>query len=312
MIAMLFALNMSYGFFVESRAKRQITGLFGQYVPPELVDEMSRDPESFSMEGESRELSVLFTDVRGFTTISEGLDPKQLSRLMNEFLTPLTREIYKHRGTIDKYMGDCIMAFWGAPLEDPQHARSAVLTGLEMHKVLDELQPHFKKMGWPPIHIGVGVNSGRMSVGNMGSEIRLAYTVMGDAVNLASRLEGLTKEYGVNMIVGEATRAEVADVMFRELDRVKVKGKDEPVAIFEPIGPTLATDKRVQDELRLWGQVLKLYRARDWDMAELQLLNLQKVNAASALYKLFLGRIALFRREPPEQGWDGSWKFETK
>jgi len=312
MIAMLFALNMSYGFFVESRAKRQITGLFGQYVPPELVDEMSRDPESFSMEGESRELSVLFTDVRGFTTISEGLDPKQLSRLMNEFLTPLTREIYKHRGTIDKYMGDCIMAFWGAPLEDPQHARSAVLTGLEMHKVLDALQPHFKEKGWPPIHIGVGVNSGRMSVGNMGSEIRLAYTVMGDAVNLASRLEGLTKEYGVNMIVGEATRAEVPDVVFRELDRVKVKGKDEPVAIFEPIGLTQETSKAAQDELKLWAQVLKLYRARDWDMAELQLLNLQKLNAASALYKLFLGRIALFRRDSPEQGWDGSWKFETK
>jgi adenylate cyclase len=312
MIAMLFALNMSYGFFVESRAKRQITGLFGQYVPPELVDEMSRDPESFSMEGESRELSVLFTDVRGFTTISEGLDPKQLSKLMNEFLTPLTRVIYKHRGTIDKYMGDCIMAFWGAPLADPQHARSAVLAGQEMYRVLEALQPHFREMGWPPIHIGVGVNSGRMSVGNMGSEIRLAYTVMGDAVNLASRLEGLTKEYGVSMIVGEVTRAEVPDVIFRELDRVRVKGKDEPVTIFEPIGLAAEIGKPVQDELKLWGQALKLYRARDWDMAELQLLNLQKVNAARALYKLFLGRIALFRRNPPEQGWDGSWKFETK
>jgi len=312
MIAMLFALNMSYGFFVESRAKRQITGLFGQYVPPELVDEMSRNPGTFSMEGESRELSVLFTDVRGFTTISEGLDPKQLSKLMNEFLTPLTRVIYKHRGTIDKYMGDCIMAFWGAPLPDPQHARSAVLAGQEMYRVLEALQPHFKEMGWPPIHIGVGVNSGRMSVGNMGSEIRLAYTVMGDAVNLASRLEGLTKEYGVSMIVGEVTRAEVPDVIFRELDRVRVKGKDEPVTIFEPIGLAAETGKPVQDELKLWGQALKLYRARDWDMAELQLLNLQKVNAASALYKLFLGRIALFRRNPPEQGWDGSWKFETK
>ncbi len=312
MIAMLFALNMSYGFFVESRAKRQITGLFGQYVPPELVDEMSRNPESFSMEGESRELSVLFTDVRGFTTISEGLDPKQLSKLMNEFLTPLTRVIYKHRGTIDKYMGDCIMAFWGAPLEDPQHARSAVLAGLEMYQVLEALQPHFKEMGWPPIHIGVGVNSGRMSVGNMGSEIRLAYTVMGDAVNLASRLEGITKEYGVKMIVGENTRAEVPEVVFRELDRVKVKGKDEPVTIFEPIGLAVEVAKAVQDELKLWGQALKLYRARDWDMAELQLLNLQKLNAASGLYKLFLGRIAFFRRNSPEQGWDGSWKFETK
>jgi len=312
MMAMLFALNMSYGFFVESRAKRQITGLFGQYVPPELVDEMSRDPEAFSMEGESRELSVLFTDVRGFTTISEGLDPKELSKLMNEFLTPLTRIIYKRRGTIDKYMGDCIMAFWGAPLNDPQHARNAVLAGLEMHRTLDELQPHFKEKGWPPIHIGVGVNTGRMSVGNMGSEIRLAYTVMGDAVNLASRLEGITKQYGVNMIVGESTRVEVPEVVFRELDKVKVKGKEAPVSIFEPIGLTGEIEKPLQDELKLWAQVLKLYRACDWDMAELQLINLTKVNPDSGLYLLFRERIAHLRKNPPENGWDGSWKFETK
>jgi adenylate cyclase len=312
MIAILFALNMSYGFFVESRAKRQITGLFGQYVPPELVDEMSKDPEAFSMEGESRELSVLFTDVRGFTTISEGLDPKELSRLMNEFLTPLTRIIHKHRGTIDKYMGDCIMAFWGAPLNDPQHARNAVMAGLEMQRVLEQLQPQFKDKGWPPIHIGVGVNSGRMSVGNMGSEIRLAYTVMGDAVNLASRLEGITKQYGVKMIVGEATRAEVPEVAFRELDRVKVKGKEAPVVIYEPIALSGELEKRVQDELKLWGQALKLYRACDWDMAELQLINLTKVSPGSGLYALFLERIAQLRMNPPEHGWDGSWKFESK
>lgn len=312
MIAMLFALNMSFGFFVESRAKRQITGLFGQYVPPELVEEMSKDPEVFSMEGESRELSVLFTDVRGFTTISEGLNPKELSRLMNEFLTPLTRIIYKHRGTIDKYMGDCIMAFWGAPLNDPAHARNAVMAGLEMHRVLAEMQPHFKANGWPPIQIGVGVNSGRMSVGNMGSEIRLAYTVMGDAVNLASRLEGITKLYGVKMIVGETTRAEVPEVVFRELDKVKVKGKEAPVAIFEPIGRSDEIEKAVHDELKLWGQVLRLYRARDWDMAELQLINLMRVAPDRGLYRLFLERIAHVRNNPPEDGWDGSWKLETK
>jgi adenylate cyclase len=312
MVAVLFALNMSYGFFVESRAKRQITGLFGQYVPPELVDEMSRNPEAFSMEGDSRELSVLFTDVRGFTTISEGLDPRELSKLMNEFLTPLTRVIYKYRGTIDKYMGDCIMAFWGAPIHDAQHARNAVMAGLEMHKALADLQPYFKQNGWPPIHIGVGVNSGRMSVGNMGSEIRLAYTVMGDAVNLASRLEGITKLYGVGMIVGEMTRSATADIVYRELDKVKVKGKDEPVAIFEPLGLAGDVSKARQDDLKLWGQALRLYRTRDWDMAELQLINLLRTEPSSVLYRLFLDRIAFYRTNPPEDGWDGSWKFDTK
>ena len=313
LITLLFGLNMTYGYFVETRGKRQITGLFGQYVPPELVDEMARNPESFSMEGESREMTVLFTDVRGFTTISEGLDPKQLSQLMNEFLTPLTEIIYKHRGTIDKYMGDCIMAFWGAPLADPQHARHGILAGLEMHQKLHELQPQFKSRGWPEIHIGVGLNSGRMSVGNMGSRIRLAYTVMGDAVNLASRLEGLTKEYGVEVIVGEGTKNAVSDVVFRELDRVRVKGKDEAVAIFEPLGVQGQIDKARLDEIKLYAQFLRLYRAQDWDQAELQLFNLQKQLPASPLYsKTFVKRIAYLRANPPGKGWDGAFTFETK
>jgi adenylate cyclase len=312
LVALLFGLNMSYGFFVESRAKKQITGLFGQYVPPELVDEMSQHPERFSMEGDSREMTVLFSDVRGFTTISEGLDPKELSRLMNEFLTPLTQVIYRHRGTIDKYMGDCIMAFWGAPLPDSSHTRNAVLAGMEMLATMHALQPQFQARGWPQLHIGVGVNSGRMSVGNMGSEIRVAYTVMGDSVNLASRLEGLTKQYGVGMIVGEATRAACKDLVFRELDRMRPKGKTDSVAIYEPIGPAASLDKAMSDELSLWQQALRLYRAQEWDMAELQLINLQRLHPARALYAEFLSRVALFRKHPPGPDWDGAWTFETK
>ncbi len=313
LISLLFALNMSYGYFVEARGKRQITGLFGQYIPPELVDEMAKNPDGFSMEGESREMTVLFTDVRGFTTISEGLDPKQLSQLMNEFLTPLTEVIYKHRGTVDKFMGDCIMAFWGAPLADPNHARNAIMAGLEMHDALAKLKTEFDARGWPEIRIGVGLNTGRMSVGNMGSKLRTAYTVMGDAVNLASRLEGITKEYGADMIVGEATREAVPDVIFRELDRVRVKGKDEAVAIYEPIGLQGTVAKPRLDEIRLYAQFLRFYRGQDWDQAELQLLNLQKILPDNKLYnETFVGRIAFLRSNPPGNGWDGAFTFTTK
>ena len=313
LISLLFALNMTYGYFVETRGKRQITGLFGQYVPPELVDEMSRNPESFSMEGESREMTVLFTDVRGFTTISEGLDPKQLSQLMNEFLTPLTEVIYKHRGTVDKFMGDCIMAFWGAPLADPAHARNGILAGLEMHQVLQKLKPEFQARGWPEIKIGVGLNTGRMSVGNMGSKLRTAYTVMGDAVNLASRLESITKEYGADIIVGEGTKNAVPDVVYRELDRVRVKGKEEAVAIFEPFGMQGQVDKAKLEEIKLYTQFLRLYRAQDWDQAELQLFNLQKQVPGNPLYsKTFVERISFLRANPPGKGWDGAFTFTTK
>ncbi|MCC6532797.1 MAG: adenylate/guanylate cyclase domain-containing protein [Burkholderiales bacterium] len=313
MILVLFTFSMAYGFFVEARGKRQITGLFGQYVPPELVDEMAKNPEHFSMAPESREMTVLFSDVRGFTTISEGLEPKELSNLMNEFLTPLTEVIYSHRGTIDKYMGDAIMAFWGAPLAAPDHARQAIHAALQMHRKLAELQPHFHSRNWPEIRIGVGLNTGRMSVGNMGSRIRLAYTVMGDAVNLASRLEGITKEYGAAIIVGETTRELTAhDFVFRELDRVRVKGKLEPVAIYEPIGVVGEVDKRKLDELKLFNQAVKLYRAQEWDMAELQLLNLLKFSPESKLYQLYVDRVGIYRAHSPGRDWDGAFTFEHK
>jgi adenylate cyclase len=312
MIALQFGANMSYGYFVESRAKREMQGRFGQYVPPELVDEMTQHPEAFSMEGKSREMTVLFTDARGFTTISEGLEPRELSKLMNEFLTPLTRVIHKHRGTIDKYMGDCIMAFWGAPLDDPEHAKHAVLAGLEMQATLRALHAEFQARGWPLLQIGVGVNTGRMNVGNMGSEIRVAYTVMGDAVNLASRLEGITKEYGLDMLVGEGTRAAIKDFIFREVDLVAPKGKEKPVAIYEPIGESGKVDRILLDELKLWGQALKHYRAQDWDMAELQLMNLSRMNPDRVLYKVFAQRIADYRTNPPPKDWDGAHRFKVK
>ncbi|MBA3695765.1 MAG: adenylate/guanylate cyclase domain-containing protein [Methylotenera sp.] len=312
MIGSIYFVNMSYGFFVESRGKRQLTGLFGQYVPPELVDEMAKDPEAFSLEGESREMTVLFSDVRGFTTISEGLDPKQLTKLMNEFLTPMTHIIHHSRGTIDKYMGDAIMAFWGAPLTDHEHARHALNAAIEMIKALDALQRSFAEKGWPPINIGVGLNSGLMTVGNMGSEFRMAYTVMGDAVNLGSRLESLTKNYGVHIIVSEFTRDLVPDFVYRELDMVRVKGKDKPVTIFEPICEEANVDKPTRDTLKVYKEALKLYRNQNWDLAEMQFINLQKLEPQRYVYEMYIKRITHFRQNPPEPHWDGVYNFETK
>lgn len=308
----LYALNMSYGYFVEQRRKRQLGGLFGQYVPPELVEEMSRDPRRYSLRGERRTLTVLFSDVRGFTTLSEGLSPEALSELMSAFLTPMTRIIHQHRGTIDKYMGDAIMAFWGAPVQDPDHARHALQAALAMTGALEGLREQFARRGWPPVDIGIGLNTGEMSVGNMGSEFRMAYTVLGDAVNLGSRLEGLTKQYGVRIIASEFTAKRVPDYLFRELDRVRVKGKDRPVVIYEPLGPREAVDGAVRDELELYRHGLQAYRRRAWDEAELQFLNLSRAHPGRRLYTLYLERIQAYRGDPPPEDWDGVHSFATK
>ena len=311
-IVLLYAMNMSWGYFVESRTKRQLTGLFGQYVPPELVEEMSRDPENYSMAGRKAELTVLFSDVRGFTTISEGLEPDELATLMNEYLGAMTVVVRKHRGTLDKYIGDAIMAFWGAPVDDPEHAKHAVLTGLEMHVALHELNKDLVKRGWPELKIGVGVNTGPMTVGDMGSPVRQSYTVMGDAVNLGSRLEGITKQYGVGFIAGETTRDLVKkEFVFRELDRVRVKGKDEPVGIYEPLGLDGAVEKSVLDELKIWNQALRAYRAQDWDQAEVALMNLSRMSPHK-LYDVYTERVEHYRKAPPGPDWDGAWTFDTK
>jgi adenylate cyclase len=303
---------MSYGYFIETRGKRQLTSLFGQYVPPELVDEMARDPEKYSLEAESREMTVLFSDVRGFTSISEGLEPRQLSELMNQLLTPMTQVIHLQRGTIDKYMGDAIMAFWGAPVPDPDHAANAVTAALQMMAKLGEINASFRQRRWPEIHIGVGINTGTMNVGNMGSEFRMAYTVLGDAVNLGSRLEGLTKGYGVGIIVSESTAKAAPQFAYRELDVVRVKGKDKPVAIFQPLGPLSSMDARMRDEIKLYRQALKYYRAQEWDMAELQFLNLAKGSSSPQLYSMYAERVAHFRREPPPANWDGVFTHTSK
>lgn len=312
LVLILFAYNMSWGYFVESRAKRQFADLFGQYVPPALVEEMAKDPERYNMEGRNGELTVLFADIRGFTSLSEGMEPRELTHLMNEYLDAMTGVIQARLGTLDKYIGDAVMAFWGAPVVDPLHANNAVLAAMEMQAALKRLGPTFERRGWPVLQIGIGINSGTMTVGDMGSTIRKAYTVMGDSVNLGSRLEGITKTYGVGIVVGDATRKAAPLFAYRELDRVRVKGRDVAVAIFEPIAIESQMTESQAHELRLWREFLQVYRAQDWDQAELKLYNLQKLTPESGLYRLYSERVALMRKQPPPADWDGVTVFETK
>ncbi|MDO9088657.1 MAG: adenylate/guanylate cyclase domain-containing protein [Burkholderiaceae bacterium] len=307
-----FAMNMSYGYFVESRSKRELAQLFGTYVPPELVDEMVKDPDSYSMKAAAKELTVMFCDMRGFTKMSEHMEPTQLQALLNGVFSRLTDLIRSNRGTIDKYMGDCVMAFWGAPVETPRHAQLSVKTAIEMSAAVGRLNEEHRSQGIPEIGIGIGLNTGTMCVGDMGSDIRRSYTVIGDAVNLGSRLEGLSKTYGVDIVVSESTRKLATDYAWQELDRVRVKGKDQAVAIYWPMGLSAEISKAQSDELKTWAALLKAYRAQDWDQCDVQLLNLERMNAKKYLYELYAQRVASMRQLPFDPSWDGATNFETK
>ncbi|MFU8818270.1 MAG: CHASE2 domain-containing protein [Desulfurivibrio sp.] len=311
-LVLLFMVVTLFNFFFEGRKKRFISRVFGQYVPPELVRKMAAQSGELALGGETREMTVLFSDVRGFTTISEGLEATELTRLMNEMLTPMTRIIHQHRGTIDKYMGDAVMAFWGAPLHDPDHARHALAASLAMVREASRLQEQFKARGWPPIRIGIGLNSGPMNVGNMGSEFRMAYTVMGDAVNLGSRLEGLTAQYGVDILISEFTRDLVPDYACRELDKVRVKGKERPVVIFEPLGPAVELDPALRQDLERYHRALTLYRNREFAAAQEIIEALHREEPHCKLYCLYRDRIRHFLQTPPPPDWDGSCNYTGK
>ncbi len=312
MLALLYLLNMAWGFFMETRSRRLITGLFGTYVPKELVAEMSKNPEVYSMRGESRDMTVLFSDVRDFTSISEGLTPEGLKDLMNAYLTEMTEVIQEKRGTIDKYIGDAIMSFWGAPLNDSEHAIHGVEAALAMQKRIRNLDPDFVKRGWPVLNIGVGLNCGEMNVGDMGSRFRRAYTVMGDAVNIASRLEGLTKEYGIGILVSENQVKAAQGFVYREIDKVVVKGRHEGIGIFEPIGKVGEVGETQLQEIDRFHKALEQYRKQRWDEAQTQLKNLSYAAPDSKLYKLYLKRVEHFRTNPPGAAWNGVWVFTTK
>jgi adenylate cyclase len=307
----LYAFNTAYGFFAETRTKHQMTKLFGQYVPPELAVEMSRNPAHYTMEGQSRDMTVLFSDIRGFTNFSERLPPAELAEVLNAYLSTMTRIVQQQRGTIDKYIGDAIMAFWNAPVDLADHASRAVQTALDMQGALPQLNREFAARGWPEVRIGVGVNTGRMSVGNMGSEFRMSYTVMGDAVNLGSRLEGITKQYGVGILVTQPTVDADPVHAFMKIDEVRVKGKETPVAIYEPLGSKTGLDEAAKKVAADFEAAFSRYQAQDWDAAETTLRGLN-ARAPRPLYDVYLERIAHFREAPPAHDWDGVYVYTSK
>ena len=312
MVLTLYTVSMAYGYFVESRSRRRLARRFREYIPPERAAKLELDPDQYDMPT-SAELTILFADVRGFTAISEQLSPEALREYINDYLTEMSVIIReRHKGTLDKYIGDAIMAFWGAPTPDPKHARNAVLAALNMQKACVALNERFAARGWPKLGIGVGVNTGTVRVGDMGSKVRSAYTAMGDAVNVASRLEGRTKHYGVGILVGEATRKQVEDVAFREVDRIKVKGKDEAITVYEPLGLAAALDNAFQEELRIWNQALRAYRSRNWDLAEVNLINLQQVAPTCILYRVYAEQVQRARSTPMTPDWEPVTVFDEK
>lgn len=312
LILMITVINLTYGFLKEGLSRKAIKGMFDQYVPPAHIDAMLNDPDNYNFEGESKELSVLFSDIRNFTTISESLTATQLKTMLNDFFTPITGIIFDYQGTIDKYVGDMVMAFWGAPLDDPNHRRHAVEAALKMLEKVEELKPVFEAQGLPEVNIGIGINSGFMNVGDMGSTYRRSYTVLGDAVNLGSRLESITKIYGLKLLIGQETYDHLEGYLCRLVDKVQVKGKDEPIRIYQP----LCLESKAPDELislvERYHDAHKSYVSQDWSAAEKLFLALKETDPETKLYDVYLDRIGTLRHEELEPDWDGTYRFTTK
>lgn len=307
-----------WGYLSEGREKAQLKKEFSTVLAPTVVDQLLKDPKLAGLGGMERELTVMFSDIRGFTSMSEKLTPEGLTQFLNEYLTPMTEILIQREGTLDKYMGDAIMAFWGAPIEQKDHAARAALAAIDMMEKLEELQKKWRAEGKPPIDIGIGLNSGLMRVGFMGSERMRNYTLLGDNVNLGSRLEGTNKNYGTHIIVSESTFVQAKHVVYgRWLDAVRVKGKAQPVNIYELLGRLPAPGAQPPAEMTKLIQVfeagLKHYRAQQWDDAELAFkacLEIRKGGDPTS--EIYLERVAHFRDEPPPPDWDGVYELKTK
>jgi adenylate cyclase len=301
-----------YYYLTEERERKKIKGAFNYYVSSSVVNEMLKDPERLRLGGDKKDLSVLFSDIRGFTTISEGLTPEELVHLMNEYLTVMTDIVFKYDGTLDKYMGDAIMALYGAPLDQPDHPSRACSSALEMMEGLKRLNNKWIEEGKKPLDIGIGINTGMMMVGNMGSDQRFDYTVIGDDVNLGSRLEGANKEYNTNILISESTFDRVKDEFYcMELDSVRVKGKTLPVRIFQLLGERGVYTIN-QEAINYFHRGLQFYKEQKWDNA------IEVFNTVTAMVKdihaaeIYIQRCLDLKSNPPPPGWDGVYTMTTK
>ena len=328
LVALLFYIFLSYAGYVREEVQRkQVRSAFRQYLSPDLVNQLAEHPEQLILGGEMREMTFMFSDVRGFTSISELFDAEGLTRLINRFLTPMTNLVMAKGGTIDKYMGDCIMAFWNAPLAHDDHARDACSSALEMIPTLKNLNEELEKEAKEedrehrPLNIGIGLNSGEACVGNMGSDQRFDYSVLGDSVNLASRLEGQSKTYGVTIVMGEQTQQQAADYAILELDLIQVKGKTESVRIFTLVGePDLALENDFLELKLTHKTMLDSYRAQNWaEASKLISAARQKIGGGRGLlhemqnlYDLYQDRIAHYQNNPPPADWDGTFVATSK
>lgn len=292
-LLVLYVLYVLLQYFAEIRDRKRFASLLSQYVPPELASAYSRNPQSMGLDGEEREISVLFCDVMGFAAISEQLESKQVAEFLNGFFTHVSKIVVRHRGTIDKYMGDSVMAIWGAPAPSNTHAFDSLSAAMDIQDEIDQLNAKFEKSGLPTIKVGIGVSTGLATVGPLGSEYRMDYTVVGDTVNVAQRLEEQTRKYQVPVIVSDKTVEALPDMLFRELDTVVVKGRRQPVTMLQPLGLSAAMDKDTKKLLTLHRQAMEASKAGDWPKATEMFTRLRDEWGPAEMYELYINGIRL-------------------
>ena len=288
----LAVVNLVFGYLMESRERRQLARVFGTYVPPELVHEMVKRPGAYSMQASARELTVMFCDLQGFTQVSEHMDPTEVQVLLNNLFTHLTEVIYAHGGTVDKYMGDCVMAFWGAPIACEDHADRATHAAMAIQERVKTLNAARRIEGRPPIRVCIGVNTGVMAVGDMGSNLRRSYTVIGDAVNLASRIESLTRVYGFNIVAGERTSVLSFEFLWQHVDRVQVKGRAQLEDIYTPVSLMTRASNDLVAEIDAWNEALAAHLDGNSSQLQAFLVKFGNSSEQKSLYQMFAERLA--------------------